>query len=264
VSASSEIAFPIPGDGYTTHKDTVKVGGANNTGRGTPKLYVNGTSHSYESVGYGALNAMVPLRLGANTVTIVVGSACRSVTINRRVQTHADRAAAKRPAAPRTAAAESVARAKRNTRHLRPSPKTTSAQTATKATPATPSSTALSPSEILARGEQAVKAKSVSAPILTAAVKLGTAQAQQLGQPSAQYVATAAYIGYLEQLQGVCTDSPGQLANVVINAGDALRKTDHSVTYGQVMRVLYASAVGKQKHSCAAELAAATAATIAG
>lgn len=127
-------------------------------------------------------------------------------------------------------------------------------------TAATPSSTVLSPNQILAAGEQAVKAKTVSAPIFTAAVKLGTAQSQQLGQPSTQYVATAAYIGYLEQLQGLCTDPPSQLANVVINAGDALRKTDQSVTYGHVMRVLYQSAVGRPKHACAAQLAAATAA----
>jgi len=74
-------------------------------------------------------------------------------------------------------------------------------------------------------------------------------------------VATAAFIGYLQQLQGFCTDSPDQLANVVINAGDALRKTDQTVTYGQVMRVLYQSAVGSSKHACAPQLAAATAAT---
>ncbi len=71
-------------------------GGANNSGSGTPELYVNGVKHSYTDVGYGALNTVVPLRMGANTITIAVGRLCRSVTIKRRPETNAERAAAAR------------------------------------------------------------------------------------------------------------------------------------------------------------------------
>jgi hypothetical protein len=99
---------------------------------------------------------------------------------------------------------------------------------------------------------------------LKAAVTLGTAQAQQLGQPSSQYVATAAFIGYLDQLQFTCSDAPDQLATVVMNVGNVLYKQDHTATYGEVVRVLYESAVGKPRHACAPELAAAAAATSGG
>jgi hypothetical protein len=164
------------------------------------------------------------------------------------------------PPAPNTA---SAAKPNAPTTTTTSTARTRTSTTTTTSTPK-PSATPLSPNQILALGEQAVRAKTVSGPTLTAAVKLGTAQAQQLGQPSSQYVATAAYIGYMQQLQGFCTDSPDQLANVIVNAGDALRKKDPTVTYGQVMRALYQSAVGKPKHACAPELAAAVAATGAG
>ena len=120
--------------------------------------------------------------------------------------------------------------------------------------------TPLSPTAILGQGKHAVDTKDVSAPILSAAIKLGTAQAQQLAKPSAQYIATATFIGYLNQLAFSCSDSPDQLATVVLTVGDALHKKDPSVTYGEVIRVLYQSAVGKTKHACAPVLAAAAAA----
>lgn len=125
----------------------------------------------------------------------------------------------------------------------------------------TPSTTALTPNQILSQGENAVKAKEVSAPILKAAIRLGTAQAQQLGQPNSQYVATATFIGYLHQLQFTCSDSPDQLATVIINTGNVLYKQDQSATYGEVTRALYQFTVGKAKHACAPQLAAAAAAT---
>jgi hypothetical protein len=145
-------------------------------------------------------------------------------------------------------------------------PTATRSQSKTKARPkrapvVTPSSTVLTPNQILAQGRNAVDHKTVSPPVLRAAVMLGTAQAQQLGKPAAQYVATTAFIGYLDQLQFFCTDSPDRLANVVINVGNKLYKQDSTATYGQVMRVMYQSSVGKPKHACAFELAAAAAAT---
>jgi hypothetical protein len=121
--------------------------------------------------------------------------------------------------------------------------------------------TALSPTKILEEGTHAVDSKTVSAPVLRAAVKLGTTQARQLGKPNSQYVATAAFIGYLDQLHFTCSDSPDQLATVVLNVGDALHKQDPTVTYGEVMRTLYQSTVGKAKHACAPLLAAAAAAS---
>ena len=120
---------------------------------------------------------------------------------------------------------------------------------------------ALSPTKVLAQGTHAVDPRTVSAPVLRAAVKLGTAQAQQLGKSNSPYVATAAFIGYLDQLHFTCSDSPDQLATVVLNVGDALHKQDPTVTYGEVMRTLYQSVVGKAKYACAPVLAAAAAAS---
>jgi hypothetical protein len=98
---SNAIAFPIPGDGTVTSKTTIEVGGANNSGSGTPRLYVDGVEHSYTYDGYGALGAHVPLRMGANTITIMVGKLCRWVMITRRPETNAERITAARPAARR-------------------------------------------------------------------------------------------------------------------------------------------------------------------
>jgi hypothetical protein len=128
---------------------------------------------------------------------------------------------------------------------------TSSSQTSTKI---------LTPTQIEQQGLRAVEAKAVSAPVLVAATALGKAQAQQLGQPNAQYVATTAFIGYLNQLEAVCTESPDRIATEVATATLQLRKTQPDLTYGQVMRVLYQATHGGPKHSCVAELATALAA----
>lgn len=202
------------------------------------------------------------IRLWALILAAVLVTGCGSTSATSATQaTSSASTAASEPAPPSTTTvtpSRTTTTAQASKAKPKPHPKRAPAATVK------PSTTALTPNQILSQGENAVNTKAVSAPVLKAAIRLGTAQAQQLGQPSSQYVATAAFIGYLDQLQFTCTDSPDRLATVVMNAGRILYKQDHTATYGEVVRALYESTVGKPKHGCAPELAAAAAATSGG
>jgi hypothetical protein len=106
----------------------------------------------------------------------------------------------------------------------------------------------LTPAQIERQGLHAVEAKTVSAPVLAAATALGRAQAKELGQPNAQHIATVAFIGYLNELKSVCTESPHRIASAVATV--TLRLRNNGFTYSQVIRILYESTAGGPKVSC--------------
>lgn len=100
-SPEASITLVHPADGTVTYAKAIYVGGANNSGGGTPTLYIDGVRHSYTDLGYGAFSTSVPLRMGPNRITVDVGKLCTTAVVRRRAETQADRVAAAKVAARR-------------------------------------------------------------------------------------------------------------------------------------------------------------------